>query len=333
MINYKQYTNIKKLIEKSTNILIIQADNPDGDSLASSLALEQILGDLGKNTYMYCSLEMPKYLRYLEGWDRVSNDIPSKFDISIIVDCSAESLLDNLKTNGLYKSILKNPLVILDHHVTEATLSSQYSCILQTVSTGELIYELSEEFGWNSNIIANRMILSSIMSDSLGLTTESTSARSIEIISELVEKGVSIPEVEEKRRELMKKSRKILSYKALLIERIQYSEDGRLAFVHIPWSEIEEYSNDYNPSMLVIDEMRQVEGVEVVIAFKSYKQGRLTGKIRANYGHPIADKLAENYNGGGHKYASGFKIENVDNIDAKIKEIIKYAIEILNENI
>jgi phosphoesterase RecJ-like protein len=228
---------------------------------------------------------------------------------------------------------MKKPLIILDHHITEATIHSEYSCILQTVSTGELIYELCNEFDWKMNQSACNLILSSIMSDSLGLTTESTTYRSIEIVSELVKNGVSIPEIEEKRRELMKKSRRILEYKATLIERIKYSEDGRIAYVHVPWEEIEAYSNEYNPSMLVIEEMRQVEGVEAVIAFKSYKQGRLTGKIRANYGHPIADKLAENFGGGGHKYASGFKIEDVSNFDAKIEDIIKFAEKLLNENI
>ena len=333
MIDYGKFDHIKSLIDRSTNILILQADNPDADSLASSLALEQILSDLGKNTYMYCSIEMPKYLRYLNGWDRVSTDFPSHFDVSILVDCSAESLLDNLKNNQVYSSIMKKPLIILDHHITEATLTSEYSCVIQTVSSGELIYELSKEFNWGLNHNAKNQILSSIMSDSLGLTTESTTYRSIEIVAELVKDGVSIPEIEEKRRELMKKSPRLLEYKAKLIERINYSEDGRIAYIHIPWEEIETYSNEYNPSMLVIDEMRQVEGVEAVIAFKSYKQGRLTGKIRANYGHPIADKLAEKFGGGGHKYASGFKIEDVSDINAKIVDIINFAEQLLNENI
>ena len=47
MIDYGKFDHIKSLIDRSTNILILQADNPDADSLASSLALEQILSDLG----------------------------------------------------------------------------------------------------------------------------------------------------------------------------------------------------------------------------------------------------------------------------------------------
>ena len=40
--------NIQELLSDKKDIVIVQADNPDGDSLASSLALEQILHDMGK---------------------------------------------------------------------------------------------------------------------------------------------------------------------------------------------------------------------------------------------------------------------------------------------
>jgi nanoRNase/pAp phosphatase (c-di-AMP/oligoRNAs hydrolase) len=57
---------LKKLIEASTTIVVIQADNLDGDSLASALALESMLGDIGKNVIMYSRIEIPGYLRYID---------------------------------------------------------------------------------------------------------------------------------------------------------------------------------------------------------------------------------------------------------------------------
>ncbi len=62
---------IQNITDQAENIVIIQADNPDADSLASALALEQILGDMGKKVHLYCGVSIPSYLRYLEGWDRV----------------------------------------------------------------------------------------------------------------------------------------------------------------------------------------------------------------------------------------------------------------------
>ena len=42
-------TEAKKIIDNATNIVIIQAENPDGDSVGSALALEEILSDIGKS--------------------------------------------------------------------------------------------------------------------------------------------------------------------------------------------------------------------------------------------------------------------------------------------
>ncbi|MEI6249040.1 MAG: DHH family phosphoesterase [bacterium] len=330
MSNYEETDKINKIISNSKKILIIQADNPDGDSLGSALALEQIISDLGKEPILYCSVDMPTYLRYLAGWDRVSNDIPNDFDAAIIVDTSSESLLEKMTKNGKRSIIGSKPLIVLDHHTTEANIvGASVICNKKVVSTGELIYELSQELDWPLNLTAKNMIVSSTMSDSLGLTSEATTARSIAIISELVEGGVVMADLENKRRELMKKSQRILKYKGELIKRIEYYDEGRIALILIPWDEIEQYSHEYNPSMLVIDEMRMVEDVVIAIALKTYKNSRVTGKIRCNYGHAIADKVAEAFGGGGHKYASGFKIEDVADISELKAKLIEKTTKLL----
>ena len=60
----------------------------------------------------------------------------------------------------------------------------------------------------------------------------------------------------------MKKSPEILGYKGRLLQRVEYFLNGQLAVVHVPWEEIEEFSDAYNPGALVIDEMRLVEGAQ-----------------------------------------------------------------------
>jgi phosphoesterase RecJ-like protein len=190
---------------------------------------------------------------------------------------------------------------------------------------------LALRLDWPLNIQTCEFLAISILSDSLGLTTDATTARSIHIIAELVERGVSIASLENRRRELNRKSADILRYKGDLIDRIHYSADGRVATVDIPWEEIEKYSQEYNPSILVLDEMRLVEGVDIAIAFKIYKDGKCTAKIRSNYGKPIARELAEHFGGGGHVYASGFKITDGRPFDEVKSECINVATELLDK--
>jgi nanoRNase/pAp phosphatase (c-di-AMP/oligoRNAs hydrolase) len=87
---------IQETVEAAQKIVVIQADNPDADSLGSALALEHVLGDLRKDVVLYCGVNVPEYLRYLAGWDRVVDTLPSQFDLSIIVDASTYTLLDKL---------------------------------------------------------------------------------------------------------------------------------------------------------------------------------------------------------------------------------------------
>ncbi|MDB5181562.1 MAG: hypothetical protein JWP13_325, partial [Candidatus Saccharibacteria bacterium] len=323
---------IQLLIGSTHRIVVMQADNPDGDSLGSALALEQILGDMGKEPYLYCGVHIPDYLHHMPGWDRVSNELPSQFDATIIVDTSADSLFGVLNESTGRSVVAKKPCVVLDHHDVEPDIP--YATVVlspQAVATGEVIYELAHQLDWPLNLEAKKLLAGSIMSDSLGLTSEGTSARSIHIIGELVEGGVSIAELENNRRQLMRKSPEITAYKGELLQRIEYFADGRIAVVHIPWPEIERYSYAYNPSMLVIDDMRMTTGVDLAIAFKTYPDGKITAKIRANFGRTVAGDLAKHFGGGGHPYASGFKINDGRTYDDIKKECIEIAANLLDQ--
>jgi phosphoesterase RecJ-like protein len=203
-------------------------------------------------------------------------------------------------------------------------------CNHPAVATSEIIYELAQQLEWPLNHGAKEMIATAIMADSLGLVTEATSARSIHIIGELVDGGVSLAELEHARRELMRKSPDLVHYKGELLQRIEYYADNRVATVTIPWKEIEQYSPEYNPSMLVIEDMRLTTGTDIAISFKLYKDGKVTGKIRCNQNAPIGGELAKHFGGGGHPYASGFKIQDGRPFNEVKSECIRVATELLN---
>lgn len=332
MNTYPEAQPMQDILANARRIVVLQADNPDGDSLGSALALEQILSDLDKEPILYCGVDIPTYLRYLPGWDRVTKDLPGQFDASIIVDTGADSLFEQLEKTGQKGWIKTKPVIVIDHHVTEANIDfADVICNHAAVATGEVIYELTRQLDWPLNHTAKEMLATAIMADSLGLVTEATSARSIHIIGELVEAGVSLPDLEHARRELMRKSPEIVHYKGQLLQRIEYFADSQIATITIPWKEIEAYSSQYNPSMLALEDMRMTTGTHLAIAFKTYNNDRITAKIRANQGYPVAGKLAEHFGGGGHPYASGFKIQDGRAFDDVKRECIAKATELLKQ--
>lgn len=323
------YETAKQLIESAKKIIVIQAENPDGDSIGSSVALEEILSDLGKEVIMYCPVEVPKYLRYITGWDRVTMDFDTSADLAIIVDTAADVLITKvLETPGVRHHLETHPVLVIDHHTTESNLSFPHTMLsADAVATGEVIYNLAADSGWAINQQAAEDMLIAIMSDSLGLTTQSVSPQTYFVAGKLAELGASNASIEERRRQFMKKPQEILAYKGELIGRIEYYLNGKLALVHIPWDDIQQYSDQYNPSVLVLDEMRLVNDVQVAVAIKTYPDGKLTGKLRSNI--PISETIAGFFGGGGHKYAAGFRV--YEEYDTIIKELINASDKALTE--
>lgn len=332
---YPEAKQIKELVDGVKRILIIQPDNPDGDSLGSSLGLEQIFYSLGKETTMICGVNLSNYLHYIPGWDRVETEFSAKFDLSIIVDTSAISLLDNLTKHLSLATLKSKPCIIIDHHQTEATPSfaTIRLNIPSAAATAEVIYELATQLNWSINLAGKNSLAAAILSDSLGLTAGSVTARTVHIIGELVEAGVSLASLENARRDMNRKSPEIVHYKGQLLQRIEYFDDNRLALLTIPWSEIEQYSPIYNPAILALEDMRLTTNTLIAIVLKQYLNGKITGKIRSNLGTPIANKLAESFGGGGHEYASGFKILDSKPFEQIKQDIIIRAKELYSETI
>ncbi len=335
-MTYPETEQLQQLIAEANHILIIQADNPDADSLGSALALETVLGNLDKKTSLYCSVDMPTYLRYMPGWDRVAKDIPSNFDLSIIVDASTMTLLEKFQDPSIKGIIASRPCVVLDHHAITDNPIPFTTIIINDgsrASAGELLYILGKELAWPFDTAAYEYVANTILGDTQGLTNELAKPETYRIMAELLEKGVDRPKLEEVRREFGKMPEVIFRYKAKLIERTELHSDGRIAYVSVPQQEINDYSPLYNPAPLIQNDMLQTSGVQVAIVVKVYENGRITAAIRANSGYMVAGALAEHFGGGGHKYASGFKLTNGKPLGEVKQECIRYATELLNNQV
>lgn len=319
------YEKFLEFISDKKSICIIQAENPDGDSLGSAIALDYLLE--GKDISLYCPIDIPKYLHYFPDWSRVTTDFDFKADGYIIVDTAAEVLLSKLLEDTAIKNRLYSaPALVIDHHATEDDINFPHEAIIETrPAAAEVIFEIAKACEIKISKPAAEAIMQGILSDTLGLTSVATTARTFEVMAELSRLGAVISDLEEARREYMKKSERIFNYKADLIKRTEFYLDGALATVLIPWEDIEEFSDEYNPNVLILEELRMVEGVEVAVAIKTYPDGKVTGKIRC-FGLDIADKVAGYFGGGGHPYAAGFRT-----YDTTYKEVVKDLVKIVPE--
>lgn len=328
--NYAASPAVATILQNAQHIVIIQADNPDADSLASALALEQLLGEQGNQVTLYCGVDISAYLHYIAGWDRVVKDLPSKFDAAILVDCASISLLEQLEKTNQIGALRTRPFIMIDHHdvANDVTINATEIIDTASVATSEVLYYLAQDLSWKIDASAARLMATSILADSLGLTTDTTTARSIRVLADLVDSGADLSQIDSQRRAHSAKPLDIITYKGQLLQRIEYFCDNQLAIIAIPWEEIEQYSPIYNPSILALEELRMAEGVKLAVALKLYPDGKITGKLRCNGGERIAGPIAEHFGGGGHPGASGFKTKDWQ-YDALKQELIKVTTQLL----
>ena len=320
------YDIFKDFIQNKSHLCIIQAENPVGDSLGSALSLDFLLPD--KNITHFCPVNIPKYLRYFKDWSKIRNDFDYQADGYIIVDTAAQILLSKLTEDLAIKNILyTKPILVIDHHETPDDLEFPHQSIIEPApSCTNLIYYLAQKAHLEINKTAAEYIFQGLLSDTLGLTSAGVSSQTFRLAAELEDLGANITELEERRKDFMKKSQRILAYKGDLIRRIEYHLDGKLATIHIPWEDIQEYSDEYNPNVLILEEMKMVEGVKIAVAIKTYPDGKLTGKIRASI--PVADQIASFFGGGGHPYAAGFRTYDTD-YQSAVRELITSSLKLI----
>ena len=324
------YKNFTEFIQDKKTICVIQAENPDGDSMGSAIALDYLL--TGHEVSLYCPIDIPKYLHYFTDWSRITSDFDFKADGYIIVDTAAEVLLSKLlEDTAIRNRLYTAPVMVIDHHETADDLNFAHESIIDVrPACTELIYDIAKDCNLEIGVPAADAIFMGIMSDTLGLTASSVTAHTFNVCAELTELGSKISVLEEARREFMKKTPRILDYKAELIKRVDYTLDGALATVHIPWDDIAEYSDEYNPNVLILEELRMVEGVKVAVAIKTYPDGKVTGKIRCMNDMAIAEKIAGYFGGGGHAYAAGFRTYDTS-YEEVLSELIKIVPPLMDE--
>lgn len=316
-----------ELVAKAETILVLQPEKPDTDSMTSSLALEQILGDLGKEVVLYCRDAIPKYIAYFEGADRVVDVFPNKFDLSIIVDTGGPSMLARTLEKAQGK-LSKKPIAIIDHHPTrEAMPFTTHDVIDPTAtSTCEVILTICDQLGWKVNKDAANLLVSGILADTRNLSIATIGAASFLAMARLVELGANVYAAHEAYRNADRLTPELLEFRGRLLQRIEMHADGKIALVVVTPTELKKYAELHDPADLVIYDMQNALGVAVAVVIRHYGGESNKIKISTRATMPVAAKTCQAFGGGGHDRAAGCQAMDtpVGEVKTKfIKELTK----------
>lgn len=303
---------ILKTIEEGRRFLVAAHENPDGDALASTLALTNVLRELGKEVVAFNRDGVPEPFAFLPGADTVVNDLDgcAPFDAGFVLDSG------ELRRAGSHLRERCRILINIDHHPYSEEFGEIHFVDEGASATGALIYRILKEGGVEISPAVALCIYTSVLSDTGSFRYSNADPEAFYIAAEMVDKGVSPWDVASGLYESQGAER--LRLLALALATLTVSVCGRYASVSVTTKMYDQTGAGPEHTDGFVNYPRSIRGVEAAIFFRqvgasSFKVGmRSKGKVDVG-------SLARELGGGGHHNAAGALLEgSLDDVREKV---------------
>ncbi len=293
---------------EANSILFTTHVRPDGDGIASELALFLLMKSLGKSVVVVNQDPTPEMYLWLPAADAIitlQEEIALPFehvDLSVLLDCS------NLSRIGRVSEVIKNSrkLVSIDHHASSNCPG--HLCYLETEasSIGEILYNLIPGIHKYLNKEIATCLYTSIMTDTGSFAYSNTTKDVFQIACRLVEYGVYPDFVYG-----MVYNRKSMKHFYLLAEAfklIKTDDSGKVVYIVLPEAVYRKTGAGEEDNEGLLEAVRGLRDVELIILLRQIDGHKVKGSLRS-VNRINCYWLAKKFGGGGHFRASGFVID------------------------
>lgn len=311
------FTALKKIIDDHRSFLLSTHVNPDADALGSELAFYLILRKLGKKARIVNHSATPYNLEFLD-----EEKVIEKFDPAIHENIFNESevfiLLDLNQTGRIIRMengflSFQGVKVCIDHHQDPEEFFNLYVGNTDYAATSEIIYDFIKD----SSIVEidysiALQLYAGIMTDTGSFRFERTSPKIHRLIAGLLETGINPTGIYDKIYNQFRSERLKLLGEAL--STMSVDSTGQIAYMVITSEALQKAGAEESEIDGFVNYCLSIQGVRLGILFYEFNGG-VKISFRSKDEIPV-NKLAAEFNGGGHTNASGSRLVNV-----KINEI------------
>jgi phosphoesterase RecJ-like protein len=293
---------ILKEIEKGHRFLVASHENPDGDALASTLALANALREMGKEVVAYNSDGVPEAFDFLPGAKTVVRELDGcrPFETGFVLDAG------ELRRAGSHLRALCRNLVNIDHHPHSERFGEIHFVDEQASATGALIYRILKSSGIAISYDVALCIYTAILSDTGSFRYSNADPEAFRIAAEMVERGVRPWEVATGLYENQAENR--LRLLALVLATLTVSTCGRYASVSATTAMMQETGTGPEHTDGFVNYPRSIRGVEVALFLRQVGPSAFKVALRSK-GKVDVGALARDLDGGGHHNAAGAVVE------------------------
>ncbi len=305
----------KKLLsglQKEDCFLIATHINPDGDAIGSSLALGEALESVGKKIFLYDRDPVPRYYRFLPGHRKFSTDLKKalKADATLILlDC-------NSPERAALGAVSFRKTIVIDHHETERDFGDIRWVERDAAATGMLINALIPALDLKITPSMATNLYTAIAVDTGTFRYSNTTAEVLHAAAELVRAGAEPNRISEHLYETWDYGRFRLF---LMVMNTLEKKDG-VAIVHVTAAMFRETGTAAEDTENFANLPRSINEVKVSALFRETGSGEWKASLRSKGAANVA-RIAEQFGGGGHRNAAGFRIKG--DFDTVKKTLLK----------
>lgn len=297
-------------LEKAESIVIFGHKNPDGDCVGSVLGMKHALKALFPNKHVYALGTHPSYLPVTEESDVVSDETIEN-SLALMVDLSD---LDRVED----QRILKAPsIVCIDHHMKQYDVPFAIVRDEKAPSATFIIAKcLMFRYGKIPTPECAYYLYMGLVTDS-GRFQYDAEPETLEVAGKLVSYGVDYKSMYN---ELYRQSSIDLKYRSVIYQNFKF--DGLVTYCLMPKATYLELGLSQNEASGKVNLLSMLDGHPIWAFFTEQDDGTIRVELRSN-GKYNVQKVATQFNGGGHLAASGCRLENFDRVQEVLDALNK----------
>ncbi len=300
---------IYKTIKNYDKIVVARHIGVDPDAMASQIALKEAILSTFPDKQVFALGNGSAKFNYLGRLDKIPDNLDDA--LLIVVDTPDMKRID-LPTLKGYKEIIK-----IDHHPFVEKFSDLEYIDTNASSACEIIMHILEETKLECNrSIAEKLFLG-LVSDSNRFLFNNTSSKTFEIVGRYMEKYKF--DIADLYSNLYMRSIVEVKFQGFCQQIMEVTDNG-LGSIILKDADLVKYGVDTAASGNMINNFNYISEVLVWVSVtEDLKNDIIRINIRSR--GPEVNMIAEKYNGGGHKLASGARVKTFKEVDELLEDL------------
>jgi len=303
------FKSIYNEIKKYKKIYIARHIGPDPDAFGSQMALRASIQLSFKNKEVYAVGTTVSRFKYFGKVDKV-NSYDYEEGLLIVVDTPDKKRVD-IDNIDLFKNIIK-----IDHHPLVDKFSDVEYIVEGASSASELVLDILENTKLKVNKEVAEFIYAGVVSDTNRFLFN-TNSKTLVLCADMIKKYKL--DTENLYRKLYLKPLSEVRLMGHIATNLHVDKNG---FAHIEVDDdiITSLGSDSAAASNMINDFNNIDEV-IVWAFVSRDEKNNKYRVNIRSRGPVINEIAAKYGGGGHKFASGVRNEDKNEIEKLLNEL------------